>query len=235
MNKNKTKQKSVTNVKILSNEDIIIQDIKDRNKPRSLLFTFITLIIALLGGVPGTIKIYEFFHKTSAKIVFDYDNSRFIPISSHKPELNGKTVLILLRIRIVGTGEKNIYISDIKTSVCYRGNWIKGIRLYPKQNAPTDPNGPLKKYIKMEHKSNADTIVTNMAWNEFKPASQALSYGEPTEFSYACHYDIPGNDRYAITKLRVQIYDTIGNKYETVINTESMMLENLNDVVLIAD
>jgi hypothetical protein len=196
----------------------------------------ITLSIALIGGIPGILQLMQFFNKTSAKINFDSDNSRFIPISSHNTELDGKTALILLRIQIVGAGEKDSHIAGITTSVYYRNEWIHGVRLYPKLGEETDSEGTLRKYISILHKRDGDTnVLTYLNWREFEPGRYVLGYGEATAFSYACRYDIPAKDRFAISKLRVRVYDYLGNSYQTVVKAESMMLERLIDVVLIAD
>jgi hypothetical protein len=207
-----------------------------RHKRRSLVVSWIALGVAFVGGIPGILALMEFFNKTSAKIIFDSENSRLIPISSDNPELAGKTALILLRIRIVGTGEKDAHISDVATAVRYNGRWVPGTRLHPKLAEERDSKGVLKKYITVKHKRDADTsVVTHMAWQEFEPGRYALGYGESRAFSYACHYEIPGEDRYAISRLRLRVYDYLGNSYQTEVGTDSMMLRKLDEVVLLAD
>lgn len=196
----------------------------------------ITLIIALVGGVPGVLQSIEFFNKTSAKILFDPDNSRFIPISSHKKELADKTALVLLEIKVVGAGERSIYIAGLTTSVYYEGRWIRGIPFFPELHEKTDSEGIAKRYLKVTHKRDEDTtVVTYMNWNAFKAGQNVLSYGEPAAFSYVCYYDIPGEDRHAISRLRVRINDYLGNSYETTVATDSLMLERLAEVALVAD
>ena len=205
-------------------------------KRLSLIISLIALGIALVGGIPGILALIAFFNKTSAKIIFDSDNSRFVPISSHNAKVAGKTALILLRIQIVGAGERDTHIANLTTSVCYKGKWIPGVRMHPKVHETPDSEGISKKHIDLKFKKDADTPGTlHMAWYEFEPGQYALGYGESTAFSFACYYDIPGEDRYAITKLRIRIYDYLGNSYQTDVGTDSMMLEKLEDVVLLAD
>lgn len=202
----------------------------------SIITSLVALVIAFAGGIPGILGLIAFCNKTSARIVFDSDNSRFVPISSDNAQVAGKTALILLRIRIVGTGEKDAHIANVTTSVFYKGKWISGVRLHPKVEQQTDSKGISKKTITVTHKKPPDTtVVTHMAWQEFEPGRYALGYGESTEFSYACYYDIPGKDRYPISKLRVRIYDYLGNSYQTDVETDSLMLEDWEDVVLLAD
>jgi len=209
---------------------------KLKSKPLSWKVPLVTLAIALIGGVPGILQCVEYFNKTSARIFYDSDNSRFIPISSRNAGLSGKTALILLRIQVVGAGEKDTHIANIATSAYYKGKWIPGTRLHPKLDEWTDAQGISKKYITVKHKKDEDTtVVTHMAWRKFEPGRYTLGYGEPTEFSYACYYNIPAEQRREITKLRIRIYDYLGSSYEIVERTESMMLEDLKDAVLLAD
>jgi len=210
-----------------------------KNKRLSLIISLIALAIAFVGGIPGILALNTFLNKTSAKIIFDPANSRFASISSQNAQKDGKTALVLLQIRVVGTGELDAHIANVTTFVCYKGKWIPGIRMSPKLSEQTDSNGILKKYAQMKYKKDMDnSVVFNMAWKEFgkefEPGQYALGYGESTAFSFACYYDIPGEDRYAITKLRIRIYDYLGNSYQTDVGTDSMMSKKWKEVVLLA-
>lgn len=206
------------------------------NKRPTRIISFIALAIALFGGIPGILTLKSFLNKTSVKIIFDRDNSRFVPISSQNAQVDGKTALILLQVRVVGTGELDAYISNIETSVRYKSRWIPGKRMRPKLGERKDSNGILKKWAEVRYRKDKDTIiVVCMNWKEFKPGQYELGYGESTAFSFACYYDIPGEDRYAITKLRVRICDYLGNSYQIEVGTDSMMFKNWKEVVLLAD
>ena len=202
----------------------------------SQIIPWIALSIALFGGIPGILALKTFLNKTSVKITFDSENSKFVPISSQNNQMAGKTALILLRILIVGTGERDAYIANLTTSVCYKGKWIPGVRMHPKVHETPDSEGISKKHIIVKFKEDADTSAfLRMAWYEFEPGQYILGYGESTAFSFACYYDIPGEDRYAITKLRIRIYDYLGNSYQTDVGTDSMMFTKLEEAVLLAD
>ena len=207
-----------------------------KNKRLSLIISLFALAIAFVGGIPGILALNTFFNKTSAKIIFDPNNSRFVPITSQNAQMDGKTALLLLQIRVVGTGELDAHIANVATFVRYKGKWIPGVRMRPKLQERTESNGISKKWAELKYKKDTDTsVVVCMAWKEFEPGQYALGYGESTAFSFACYYDIPGEDRYAITKLRMRIYDYLGNSYQTDVGTDSMMLKKWKDVVLLAD
>jgi hypothetical protein len=141
-----------------------------------------------------------------------------------------------LEIKVVGAGERSIYIAGLTTFVYYEGRWIRGIPFFPELHEETDSEGIAKKYLKMTHKRDEDTtVVTCMKWKAFKAGQNVLSYGEPAAFSYVCYYDIPGEDRHAINRLRVRINDYLGNSYDTTVATDSMMLERLPEVALVVD
>lgn len=212
------------------------QSQKPRHKWLSQIIPWIALSIALFGGIPGILTLKTFLNKTSIKTTFDRENSRFVPILSQNNQMAGKTALILLRILIVGTGERDARIANLTTSVCYKGKWIPGVRMHPKVHETPDSEGISKKHIIVMFKEDADTSASlRMAWYEFEPGQYILGYGEPTAFSFACYYDIPGEDLNAITKLRIRIYDYLGNCYKTDVGTANMMFTKLKEAVLLAD
>jgi len=195
----------------------------------------ITIIIALIGGYPGFLQILDYYCRTKAKINFDPDNSRFLIVSSNDERKNGKTGLIVLQTEIVGAGEKEVYINKITTSAFYNNKWISGLSLHPKLSAKTDPNGITKQYIVFKHYRGEDTYTTYVKWREDKPEAYPLNYGQPVKLDYACYYDIPAKDRYAITKLRLEVHDFLGHRFHTVVETDSLMFKKMGDVFLELD
>lgn len=208
---------------------------KGQKSKYTWIIPMITIIIAVPGGIFGFLQIRDYNNRTKAVINFDPDNSRFLILSSNDDRKNGKTALVLLRTEIVGAGEKEFYINKIVTSVFCNNKWFSGLPLHPKIIAKTDSVGITKNCIVQKHFKGEDTHIIYLVWSEDKPEGYPLKEGQPIRLSYACYYDIPAKDRYSITKLRVEVQDFLGNRFKTVVKTDSLMYKKLGDVFLELD
>jgi len=96
-------------------------------------FVIIPLIVALIGVSPF---IYKHFFKVDLHIDFQEEQSMCAFIESESENKNGKLVILLYRISLVGKGSESVFIKKIDLFIKCREEWFKGNRYAPKKYKP---------------------------------------------------------------------------------------------------
>lgn len=190
--------------------------------------TVITIIIALLGGVPGAINIVDYFGRSSIIIDFNRHNSLACSIKSEDNNLNGRLGILLYRMTIAGKGLEPFYIKHIKVELKSDTGWIEGEQFSPTQKDITDTEGTTKKAIIFEGKNQIFDNLYISGWKDFVSGEKSLSYGEPITFSYAAAFNIDIKNYKDFKEIRINVSDYLGNAYEEIVNVSEYMERSPN-------
>ena len=192
--------------------------------------SIVALVIALIGGVPGIIALVDYCKRSSIQIGFNPENSLACRIRSEIPTINGKPAILLYRMTVTGKGLQPSYLREINLSIKIKGKWISGWQFMPLQRDKTDKNGVTKKAVHLRlEKPDGHNDILVASWEDFRRGQKGLSYGEPTDFSYAAYFDIDANEFTQCRKLRILVIDYLNNKYSDTVDFSQFIkkFENL--------
>ena len=192
--------------------------------------SIVALVIALIGGVPGIIALVDYWKRSSIQIGFNAENSVACRIRSDSQTINGKPAILLYIMTVTGKGLQPSYLREINLSIKIKGKWISGMQFMPLQREKTDKNGVTKKAVHLRfRKPDVYNDIFIASWEDFRRGQKGLSYGEPTEFSYAAYFDIDTKEFTQCKKLRIFVIDYLNNKYSDIVDFSQFMknFENL--------
>ncbi len=204
-------------------------DKKVKNRGNFSYIAIISLIIALVGGVPGILSVWNYFNRSSVKIMFDEKESLGCVIkNSQKPDLDGKLALLLYGVTIVGKGNQKFVAYDVNVQIYGNGKWYKGIRFYPVQKEIRKKNGqtsnairilvgPLKLTKRFPMTSYKRVILVHDSlyicdWHNFEPGI-SVGFGEPKTFMLAVYFPRAPVNLSIYDRLKIVVRDYIGNAY----------------------
>ncbi len=195
------------------------QDV-ERRKFRLAITGLIIGALAAVGGVPGILDIWNYYHKSSIRIMFE--EKRSIPCfiaNSPRQELNGKFVLLLYGVTIIGKGNHKFVAYDVNVSIRVKNVWYKGIRFKPVQrDVPTGKvvwvNVGMKKAGTNQKDDNLISKGDRLAvfWRDFEPGIN-VGFGEPASFTVAAYFPKTPNDAKNFDNIRIDVQDYLGNTY----------------------
>ena len=182
------------------------------------ILVIISLVIALLGGIPGIINVIDYFGRSAVIIDFDRDYSIVCGVKSKNENLNGRLAVLLYRMTVTGKGIEPSYIKKIKLELKSSSKWIGGEQFIPNQRDVTDYEGVTKKALTISvQKSSFENIYVG-DWIDFTPGEKSISYGEPSTFSYAAVFNIDTSAYREYKELKINVSDYLGNNYSEIVN-----------------
>jgi len=189
-----------------------------RNKSNSKNWiAIIALFVALFGGIPGIIQTCNHFSQPALSIDYDADNSIGCFIESDNAKLNGKIVVILYRITVVGKGSKPVFIKKFNLYLKCKDQWLKGEFLRPEIKEVSDKKGEIRSAVMLRHRNEAGAITDTMYvadWINFASGDKSLKYGEPEKFSIAIFFEKYINEYDSCKKLRIHVVDYLNNTFK---------------------
>ena len=117
---------------------------KDRAFWKEHWLAILALLVALCGGVPGGLKIYEHYTSpglTDVQVKFDKDQSLCAFMNSDDIHSNTKLTVLLFKITITGKGQVSIYPSTFTLYLKCRGVWLSGRNFHPMSYLARDGSG----------------------------------------------------------------------------------------------
>lgn len=208
--------------------DVKNEESQDSRHVINTIITVITIMIALLGGVPGAINIIDYFGRSSVIIDFNKVNSFACSIKSENKNLDGRLSILLYRMTIAGKGLEPFYIKQIKIELKSDMGWIEGEQFSPTQKDVTDREGITMKAVGFSVKNESFDFLYVEGWIDFVPGEKSLSYGEPVTFSYAAVFDINIKKYKDFKELRINVSDYLGNEYEEIVDISAYMERSPN-------
>ncbi len=207
--------------------------IKKTQSHSSNWFFWLTLFVALIGGIPGVFVVKEHFSKASLKILFDEKQSLACKIQSNNQAQRDKLAILLYRLTITGKGTEPTYVRDIRLALKCGEQLYPGIKFSPKQHEQTDKNGVTEKYLRIfyKKKTSVDLIYVG-SWHDFKPSDEGLSFGQPRKYSYAAYFNIHNQNYKKCDELMIIVEDYLGNRFEEKVDVRYLFQRNVDHMFL---
>lgn len=190
-----------------------------------ILAAVLTLIIALMGGVPGGIAIWQYIFRVEAALLRQPQQMIFCFINSDLPALSGKPAVLLTRLAVVGKGRELFFVRDFDVEIRCGGQWLQGRLFVPRIRNITDRNGETMPAVTIvrypKYKAEIDTLYVG-GWIRFSPSDtsdKGLRYGESQWFSVAAYFDALPDSCTFCDRLRVDVIDYLDNRSTTVFDT----------------
>jgi hypothetical protein len=174
---------------------------------------WLSLVIALVGGIPGAIAIKNDLFKKRVAISYDRNNTLLARLASDHKERFGKRVIAFYGMRFVGAGEVPSTIKRLQFYVKIGWwKWIEGARIDLYTNTVKG------KRDNLIAGSNKDSLVMT-EWVNFKEYSSDyyIERGKTVPFNVAFMFDSPEIEN--SNKWQFIITDFADEKYKTTIDS----------------
>ena len=180
--------------------------------------TTLTLLIALLGGAPGIVTVYDALVKpwrTDLQINYDAKQSAYFLVRSIDPTVNGKPAVLLHLLTIAGKGQNPFYPAKFTLHLKCKNGWLEGAQIRPSKTEDyisgyaISQTGPKSYHIEFLHIRD---------WNDFAPRTEELPLGKPYRFSYLASFNLSGAEIRSCNGLKIKIEDYLQNSFEKTID-----------------
>jgi hypothetical protein len=169
---------------------------------------WLTLLVALIGGVPGAIAIWKSICRTSIKIAFDEEQSFICIVDSDNKIIHGKYCFGFYMLYLVGKGELPTTPKEVKFFIKKKRKWIDGnqvrietSKIQGRDNCVTLDNGRKK--------------IVLMNWFNLQPNnSELLHYGAPIIGSIVFYFDLSLAEIKTCKYMKFVVEDYLGKIYK---------------------
>ncbi len=191
------------------------------------LIAWLSLCVALMGGLPGLISIKKEFFGTSVDVAYDKNRSFLAQLASDHKERFGKKVIGFYGIRFVGTRDFPLTIKNVQFYVRMGWRWVEGERI----DLYTNYFGPQGSVLVS---GNTKDNLMLVGWVNFKPfgGDYYIERGKTVPFNIAFMFDLPEREIANSTQWKFTVTDYADKKYTTTIDhPELTFLSSTNTVV----
>lgn len=189
------------------------------------LIAWLSLIVALLGGVPGIISIKNDIFRF--KIEVNIGEALLTPLISINKDRFSKNVLCFRSMRLVGDGEKATSVRDIRFFIDIKDKWVEGKRIDIRLNKL----GIMKTPGLILGSTNDTLCIAD--WIGFKGflGEYYIEPGKTVPIDIVFMFDLPEKEILNADCWKVVVYDHHGEKYITKFKRSqiSTKLSNLYD------
>ena len=193
--------------------------------------SLIALFIALIGGVPGSILIYNSL-KSPTSLVFKIETEQvFISkIVSDNEKVDGRACIGIYQLAITGKSNNPTTIKDIRAFIKHNNKWIEASQYYIHKQSSSRGNNVIEL-------SNGPEKVFLMSWNDnvIRESRVKIEFGETIITSLTYFFDIKDEELPNISKLRLDFYDYLGRKYQYKYSILSKNLDAFNKGLFVID
>lgn len=176
--------------------------------------TVLTLVIAIIGGIPGFIGIINHLNKSRLQINFDPERSLIVVIDSDSDQINQKIALILFDVIITGKAAGPSFLKEIIVYLRCNKKWFKGTPFRPKKKDHTLPDGQKIKAPILRNIQSNDRVIL-LDWENYNPYnSKALNYGEPLRICSIFFFDATPAEFEQRNLIRIEAIDYLNNRYD---------------------
>lgn len=183
------------------------------------LIAWFSLVIALLGGVPGIISIKNDLFRTAIAISYDKNNSFLALLASDQKDRFGKKVIGFYGIRFVGSGEAPTTVSNIRFYIKVKGKWLEGKRI----DLHTNQVGDGKTRCLVTGNTEDNIVLVN--WVNFREfyGEYYIDRGKTLPFNVAFMFDLSEDDIVGSKKWKFIVTDHLRKEYSTTINSPEIL------------
>ena len=179
------------------------------------VIALLSLIVALVGGIPGLMSIKRDIFKTRVDVSYDKEHTFLTRIVSDQKARHGKRVIVFYALRFFGSGEVPTTIKNIELYVKIGWRWLKGTRIDLYLNKfPGQTNGS----IVLGNTIESWVIVD---WTNFRGflGQYYIERGKTVPFNVAFMFDIDESQIENSRKWQIVITDFAEEKYTTTIDS----------------
>lgn len=205
-------QEYVTNGQI---REMRMDTTKKSNWKSTSLIAWISLMVALLGGVPGIISIKNDLFKTAIKINYDKNNSFIALLISDKQDRYGKMVIGFNGLQFIASGEDPTTVTNIRFYIKVNKKWIEGKRIELQTN---QFGGERSRGLVT---GNSIQIITLLKWTDFKDfyGNYYIDPGKTLNCKAAFMFDLSANDIENSNKWKFIATDHLSKEHSTIIDS----------------
>jgi hypothetical protein len=201
-----------------------------KSKKTAIVISVISLVVALVGGVPGVLEVYKYLTRSSVEVGFSEGQSFMCPISSDKAHLNGKMAVGFYDLYVMGRGSEPTPIKNIDFYLNHKGKWIKGTRFSIHRHRESDGKGGTWECILL---ASECCVIHVSGWDELLEGDvrkiEYVELGHHVRGTISYYFDLKANEIKECKKLKFVVTDYFDNEYTYVDQIPNFPLTFLDD------
>jgi hypothetical protein len=183
----------------------------------AIVVSMISMLIALVGGIPGILEVYRYLTRSSIKVGFSEGQSFMCPIASDKAHLNGKMAVGFYDLYVMGLGSDPTPIKSIDFYLKHEGKWVKGTRFFIHKNRSTDSRGETSECILL---ASECCVIHVSGWDELLEGDvrriEYVELGHHVRGTISYYFNLNKNEIRKCNQLKFIVNDYFDNKHTYV-------------------
>ena len=188
----------------------------------------LSLVIALVGGIPGFLTIKNDLFKARVDVAYDKEHTFLAMIASDQKERHGKRVIGFYGLRFFGSGETATTIKNIELYIKIGWRWVQGTRidLHTNHFSGAERRSDV---ILLGNKAEVLVLTESANFRGFL-GQYYIERGKTVPFNVAFMFDIHEREIEDSKRWQFVITDFADKKYTTTIDSpkvQSVIAKNL--------